>query len=126
MMETAHPDTLLSVENVIRHFGGIKAVDGCSLEVARGSITGLIGPNGAGKTTLFRCITGFEHLDSGTVRFKGENITGLPPNRIFLKGMTRSFQITKQLNNMTVLENVLLAAGNEAGESVWNNLWNRR
>lgn len=116
---------LLEVVEVRKHFGGVRAVDGSSLRVMEGTITGLIGPNGAGKTTLFRCITGFLPLDGGEVRFAGERIDGLSPDRIFRRGMVRTFQITKQLERMTVLENVLVAARGQLGERALANLWRR-
>lgn len=114
---------ILNVENLKKHFGGVKAVDGCDLEVEAGTITGLIGPNGAGKTTTFRCITGFHKPDSGIVKLKGKEISGLPPHAIFQNGLCRTFQLTRQLEKMTVLENVMLAAKRQQGEVPWNNIF---
>ncbi len=88
---------ILTVDNVTRSFGGLRAVDGCSLSVREGSITGLIGPNGAGKTTLFNVITGFLKPTSGRIIFRGERIDGLSPHRIFHKGVVRTFQIPHEL-----------------------------
>jgi branched-chain amino acid transport system ATP-binding protein len=97
---------LLEVDGLTKHFGGIVAVDNCSFEVAEGSITSLIGPNGAGKTTAFNLITGTIPRDAGTIRFDGENISSFPPHRITRRGISRTFQITRALGDMTVLENL--------------------
>ncbi len=116
-------ETVLAAKNIKKYFGGIKAVDDVTLTIDDGDITGLIGPNGAGKTTTFKCITGFEKIDTGEVWLKGERIDGLPPYKIFHKGLSRTFQITKQLEKMTVLENLMLACKEQLGEIVWNNLF---
>jgi len=108
-------DALLSVENLRKRFGGIVALDGVSVDVEQG-ITGLIGPNGAGKTTLFDCITGFLEPDSGRVRFDGEDITGDRPATLAQHGLVRSFQIPRELESMTVRENLLLSTPNQYGE----------
>jgi branched-chain amino acid transport system ATP-binding protein len=113
------PPPILAVENVTRSFGGLRAVNNCSLEVAEGGITGLIGPNGAGKTTLFNTITGFLKPDSGRITFQGQRIDGLPPHSIFHKGLVRTFQIPRELKSMTVLENLMLVPPNQSGESLW-------
>lgn len=97
---------LLEVDGLTKHFGGIVAVDNCSFEVEEGSITSLIGPNGAGKTTAFNLITGTIPRDAGTIRFDGENISSFPPHRITRRGISRTFQITRALGDMTVLENL--------------------
>jgi branched-chain amino acid transport system ATP-binding protein len=110
---------ILSVRNVRKYFGGIKAVDGISLDVAPNSITGLIGPNGAGKTTLFNVISGFYKPDSGEIIFKGERIDGLTLHETFKKGLCRTFQISRELKLMTVLENVMLPPPHQMGESLW-------
>lgn len=110
------------MEDVTKAFGGVRAVNGCSLEVERGSITGLIGPNGAGKTTLFNLVTGFIRPDSGRILFDGERIDGLPSHSIFRKGLVRTFQIPRELKSMTVIENLMLVPSGQAGEKVWNPL----
>ena len=100
---------LLSAQNISRSFGGLKALNVCNLEVEKGSITGLIGPNGSGKTTLFNVITGYVRADSGTVTFDGNDITGSEPDKVFAKGIGRTFQLTRIFGRMTVLENMLVA-----------------
>jgi ABC-type branched-subunit amino acid transport system ATPase component len=97
----------LEVRDLHKDFGGIKAVNGCSLRIPAGKISGLIGPNGSGKTTTFNLLTGVIRPDSGEVFFKGENIAGLKPYQIFAKGITRTFQITRIYREMTVFENML-------------------
>ncbi len=111
---------ILTVENVSKAFGGLQAVDRADLEVAEGSITGLIGPNGAGKTTLFNLVSGFIKPDSGRITFQGERIDGLPPHQVFRRGLVRTFQIPRELGGMTVVENLMLVPGEQAGESLWN------
>ena len=107
---------ILTVEDVHLSFGGIRAVNGATFSVREGSITSLIGPNGAGKTTLFNCITGFYKPEAGQITFRGESIFGLPPYAITRKGMVRTFQITKALSAMPVIDNMLLAAPHQPGE----------
>jgi neutral amino acid transport system ATP-binding protein len=107
---------LLEVRDVVKHYGGIAALDGASLDVEERSITGLIGPNGAGKTTLFNIISGFRRSESGTVRFGGERIDRRSPDRVARSGLVRTFQQTKALTRMTVLDNMLLAAQRQPGE----------
>jgi branched-chain amino acid transport system ATP-binding protein len=109
-------DPLLVVEDVSKRFGGVRAVDGATLDVAPGSITALIGPNGAGKSSLFNVVTGFERAERGSVRFDGRSIYRLPPHAIARRGLVRTFQLTKTLSVMTVLENMLLAAKDHPGE----------
>ena len=109
-------ETLLSVEGVSKRFAGVVAVDAATFTVARGSITALIGPNGAGKSTLFNVVTGFEHGDGGDVRLDGKSVYGASPHSIARKGMVRTFQLTKALSVMSVLDNMLLAAPNHPGE----------
>jgi len=111
---------LLNVRDVVRDFGGLRAVDHCSLDVQPGTITGLIGPNGAGKTTLFNLITGFYRPDAGSVQFNGQDITGLPPHRIFHLGLCRTFQIPHEQQGMTVIENLMLVPPHQLGEKFWN------
>jgi branched-chain amino acid transport system ATP-binding protein len=113
---------ILSVQDLVKDFGGLRAVNHCTLEVKRGTITGLIGPNGAGKTTLFNLISGFYRPDSGRVYFDGDDITGLPPHRIFHKGLCRTFQIPREHKSMTVLENLMLVPPHQIGERFWNPL----
>lgn len=98
---------LLSVENVVKTFGGVRALDGCSLTVERGVCTGVIGPNGSGKTTLLNVINGFHKPDSGEIYLNGKRIDKLPPSTICRLGVGRVFQVTKLFNGMTVLENVM-------------------
>ncbi|MFP4135580.1 MAG: ABC transporter ATP-binding protein [Candidatus Acetothermia bacterium] len=108
-----------------KSFGGIQAVNNCSLSVEQGTITGLIGPNGAGKTTIFNLITGFHQPDSGRVYFKDEDITNLTPHEIFERNLFRTFQITREIQEMTVLENLMLIPRQQTGESLWNAWFNR-
>ena len=100
---------MLEVQDVVRTFGGVRAVDGATLAVERGSITGLIGPNGAGKSTLFNCISGFLRAQAGRVLLDGRRIDRRAPHRIARAGLVRTFQTPRTLARMTVLENVLLA-----------------
>jgi branched-chain amino acid transport system ATP-binding protein len=110
---------LLEVHDLSRSFGGLMALNHCSLSVAEGSITGLIGPNGAGKTTLFNVVTGFLKPTSGSITFAGQRIDGLPPHRVFRKGIVRTFQIPRELKSLTVLENLMLVPPEQAGEDFW-------
>lgn len=112
-------DILLDVQHLVKAFGGLRAVDDCSFTVERGSITGLIGPNGAGKSTAANLITGFLTADFGRVIFDGRDIARLPPHRIAQLGLTRTFQITRELERMTVTENLLAAPHHQLGESFW-------
>ncbi len=113
-------EPLLDIRDLVRDFGGLRAIDHCSLSVRRGTITGLIGPNGAGKTTLFNIITGFIRPDAGRVHFRGRDITNLPPYRIFQRGLARTFQIPREHHSMTVLENLMLVPAGQAGEHFWS------
>ena len=101
--------SLLEVQDVSKAFGGIQALDTCSISVEQGSITGLIGPNGSGKTTLFNVMTGYERVDSGQIRFQGEAITNTPPDKVFRLGIGRTFQLTRIFPRLTVLENMHVA-----------------
>ena len=112
----------LQVEGLRKEFGGITAVDDASFRVERGSLTGLIGPNGAGKSTTFNLITGMLDPDAGTVTFDGEDITGLEPHAIANRGLVRTFQIARELQDMTVLENMMLAPKGQRGESLWRSV----
>ena len=102
--------SLLEAQAVSKAFGGIRALDGCSVSVDEGSITGLIGPNGSGKTTLFNVMTGYERIDSGQVRFRGQAITNHSPDKVFRRGIGRTFQLTRVFARLTVLENMHVAA----------------
>ncbi|MFN6979774.1 MAG: ABC transporter ATP-binding protein [Gemmobacter sp.] len=116
---------MIVVEDLHKHFGGFRAVDGASIRIETGSITGLIGPNGAGKTTLFNCIAGRYVPTSGRVVMDGEDITGLTPHELFHKGLLRTFQIAHEFGSMTCRENLMMVPGGQAGESLWN-AWFRR
>ncbi|KAA9397341.1 ABC transporter ATP-binding protein [Haloarcula sp. CBA1130] len=109
---------LLEVDGLRKEFGGVVAVDGATFSVAEGSLTGLIGPNGAGKSTTFNCITGIHEPTGGRVTFDGQDITGLASYTLANRGLVRTFQIARELSDMTVLENVMLAPGGQVGESV--------
>ncbi|MEE9242985.1 MAG: ABC transporter ATP-binding protein [Mycobacterium sp.] len=111
-------DPILVVENVSRSFGGLKAVDVDHLEIQRGAITGLIGPNGAGKTTLFNLLTGFDRPDTGSWKIDGENLGRLYPHQVARRGVVRTFQLTKALARMSVLDNVRLGAQKQTGERI--------
>ena len=100
--------SILEVQELSKYFGGIRAVDRCSFTVEEGSITALIGPNGAGKTTVFNLISGLLRLDTGMIFFNGEQIDGLQPHQVTRKGIRRTFQITRDLTEMTVLENLVV------------------
>jgi neutral amino acid transport system ATP-binding protein len=108
--------TLLEVREVVRTFGGLRAVDGASLDVETGSVTALIGPNGAGKSTLFNVISGFLSAERGTVQFEGRGIERSPPHRIAQRGLVRTFQVPRTLTRMSVVDNVLVAATQHPGE----------
>src|SRR4029079_10657116 len=101
---------MLTVKDLSKRFGGLLAVDQASLEVPEGRIIALIGPNGAGKTTLFACIAGFLRPDGGRISFAGDDVTGLAPHRIAVRGMVRTFQITQPFARLTVLENIRVGA----------------
>ena len=101
---------ILRTEGICKAFGGVQALDGCIIEVAAGSITGLIGPNGSGKTTLFNVITGYDRPDAGEVWYAGVKITGSSPQRAFAAGIGRTFQLTRIFPRLTVLENMIVAA----------------
>lgn len=106
----------LSVRGLTKRFGGFVALDAASLDVPEGSITGLIGPNGAGKSTLFATVAGFLRPEAGTVLLRGEEVTGLPPWRLHRMGLARTFQIPRLFARMTVRENLMVAAPDQAGE----------
>jgi branched-chain amino acid transport system ATP-binding protein len=116
---------MISVQNLHKKFGAFRAVDGASLEIKTGSITGLIGPNGAGKTTLFNVIAGRLPPTSGRVKMDGRDITGLPPHELFHKGLLRTFQIAHEFGSMTVRENLMMVPENQSGETLWNTWFKR-
>jgi ABC-type branched-subunit amino acid transport system ATPase component len=119
-------DPLLSIRDIRKRFGGLAALDGISLDVPSGLVFGLIGPNGSGKTTLFNIVTGFVRPDTGTVRFEGQQVIGQPPHRIARLGLCRTFQATACPQRLTVMENMLLAAKDQTGESFVGLVFNRR
>lgn len=116
---------LLDVQHVSKHFGGVAALDDCSLSLRKGEVTGLIGPNGAGKTTLLNVISGLVKCDTGRVHFNGGDITTLPMHRVASLGLVRTFQIVRELGGLTVLENLLLAPVHQRGEAISGTLFNR-
>jgi branched-chain amino acid transport system ATP-binding protein len=111
---------MIRVEDLHMHFGGIRAVDGVTVSIAKGSITGLIGPNGAGKSTLFNVIAGLFPPTSGRVWLDGEEITGLPPHALFHKGLLRTFQIAHEFSTLTVRENLMMVPAQQPGEVLWD------
>jgi neutral amino acid transport system ATP-binding protein len=119
-------DEILVVRNVAKRFGGIRAVDGATLDVRRGSITALIGPNGAGKSSLFNVVTGFQRAERGEVYLDGESIYRKPAHAIARRGMVRTFQLTKTLAVMSVLENMMLATSGHPGEQIAGVVFRRR
>ena len=116
---------MIRVEDLHRHFGGFRAVDGASLTIDTGSITRLIGPNGAGKSTLFNVIAGDLAPTSGRVFMDGEDITGLPPHELFHKGLLRTFQLAHEFASMTVRENLMMVPGGQSGETIWKTWFQR-
>lgn len=116
MTDDRSSEAILEVGRLIKRFGGVNAVDGATFDVRRGSITALIGPNGAGKTTLFHLVTGFVRPDSGSLVYDGRDMFGKRPHQIAQAGMVRTFQITKSLAAMSVLDNMMLAAPAQPGE----------
>ncbi|KIN61080.1 Branched-chain amino acid ABC transporter, ATP-binding protein [Sulfitobacter noctilucae] len=117
---------MIVVDDLHKHFGGFHAVDGASLSIDRGSITGLIGPNGAGKTTLFNVIAGVLKPTSGKVFMDGEDITGVPPHDLFHKGLLRTFQIAHEFHSMSCRENLMMVPGGQSGETLWNTWFGRK
>ncbi|ARO14570.1 ABC transporter [Ketogulonicigenium robustum] len=116
---------MIVVHDLHKHFGGFRAVNGASLTIETGSITGLIGPNGAGKTTLFNVIAGRLPPTSGRVEMDGEDITGLSPHALFHKGLLRTFQIAHEFGSMTVRENLMMVPAQQTGETLWNTWFQR-
>lgn len=111
---------MIRVDNLHMHFGGIRAVNGASIEIAEGSITGLIGPNGAGKTTLFNVIAGHYTPTSGHVYLDGQEITGLKPHQLFHRGLLRTFQIAHEFSTLTVRDNLMMVPAAQMGEGLIN------
>lgn len=116
-------DPILIADRVSRNFGGLTAVDVEHLEVQRGAITALIGPNGAGKTTFFNLLTGYDKPNHGEWSFNGKNLKDIPPYRVAKLGMVRTFQLTKALYRLTVIQNMALAAKDQKGESLLRSLF---
>ena len=113
-------DLVIDVQGVTKRFGGLLAVNNCSLQVERGSVTGLIGPNGAGKSTLFNLVAGNIAPDSGKIIFDGKDVTGLKPYSLFGLGMLRTFQIAHEFSNMTALENLMVIPPGQPGENLFS------
>ena len=122
---TPKPDPILIADGIRRRYGGLTAVDVDHLEVQRGVITSLIGPNGAGKTTFFNLLCGFDRADEGSWTFEGRPANGVAPHVLARRGMVRTFQLTKALGRMTVLDNMLLAGSDQRGESALRSLVGR-
>ena len=120
---SAKPDPILIADHITRTFGGLTAVNVAHLEIQRGSITALIGPNGAGKTTFFNLLTGYDSPNSGSWTFNGLALNGVPPHKVARLGMVRTFQLTKALYRLTVLENMALGARGQKGESVFASIF---
>ncbi len=116
---------ILRVEDLHLHFGGLRAVDGASIAIRRGSITGLIGPNGAGKSTLFNVIAGLLPATSGRITLDGEDITGLPPHVLFRRGLLRTFQIAHEFGSLTVRDNLMMVPDAQPGERLWDAWFHR-
>jgi neutral amino acid transport system ATP-binding protein len=119
----AKPDPILIADKVQRHFGGLTAVDVDHLELQRGAITSLIGPNGAGKTTFFNLMTGFDEPNRGSWQFDGHDLHGVAAHKVARYGMVRTFQLTKALTRLTVMENMKLGATGQRGERMLTSLW---
>jgi len=109
---------MIVVKDVVKHFGGLAAVDGVNMEIKQGTITGLIGPNGAGKSTLFNLIAGNLNPESGSVYLDGEDVTGLKPHLLFSKGLLRTFQIAHEFQSLSVLDNLMMVPSLQIGESL--------
>jgi branched-chain amino acid transport system ATP-binding protein len=126
----AKPDPILVADKVVRRFGGLTAVNVDHVEIQRGAITALIGPNGAGKTTFFNLLTGFDKPDEGAWTFDGDAVQGVPAHKVARRGMVRTFQLTKALSRLTVIDNMRLGAVGQKGESFWRalipGLWHKQ
>ena len=119
-------NNLVKIESVVKTFGGLKALNDCSLEIKEKSITGIIGPNGSGKSTLFNVITGNLKADSGKITYNGNEITNKESHELFHQGILRTFQIAHEFTNMTVIENLMVVPGNQKGESLLYALMNKK
>ena len=119
----AKPDPIVVADEVSRLFGGLKAVDVDHVEIQRGSITALIGPNGAGKTTFFNLLTGFDRADTGRWTFNGTSLAGMPAYRVARLGMVRTFQLTKVLAKLSVIENMRIGATGQTGERLLRSMF---
>jgi branched-chain amino acid transport system ATP-binding protein len=122
---SSKPDPIVVADNISRQFGGLTAVNVKHLEIQRGAITALIGPNGAGKTTFFNLLTGYDSPNAGTWSFNGRKLNGIPPHKVARLGMVRTFQLTKALYRLTVMENMILGAPGQKGESIARSLFPR-
>jgi len=118
-------DILVKVQNMSKSFGGLKAIDNCSIEIKRNSITGIIGPNGSGKSTLFNLITGNLKPDEGHIFYNGSDITNQEPFELFNLGILRTFQIAHEFSNLTVIENLMMVPGNQLGENLITSIFLR-
>jgi len=116
---------LVKVENLNKSFGGLRAIDNCSIEIKENSITGIIGPNGSGKSTLFNLITGNLKPDNGSIFYNGIDITGKEPYELFNLGILRTFQIAHEFTNLTVIENLMMVPGNQLGEKLITSIFTR-
>ena len=117
--------SLVKVQNMNKSFGGLKAINDCSIEIKENSITGIIGPNGSGKSTLFNLITGNLKPDQGNVFYNGLEITGKEPYELFKLGILRTFQIAHEFSNLTVIENLMMVPGNQLGENLITSIFSR-
>ena len=111
---------MITLKNISKSFGGLQAVRNVSIEIKKGTITGLIGPNGAGKTTLFNIIAGFYKADSGSITLDSQDISGLRSDELFEKGLLRTFQIAHEFENLTVRENLMMVPSRQSGENIFN------
>ncbi|GIF05817.1 ABC transporter ATP-binding protein [Actinoplanes siamensis] len=115
-------DPILVADSVVRRFGGLTAVNVGHVEIQRGAITALIGPNGAGKTTFFNLLTGFDRPDEGKWEFNGKSLAGVPAHQVARQGMVRTFQLTKALSRLSVIDNMRLGGTGQRGEKFWQSL----
>jgi len=126
MSKKEHFDTILEVKDLIKSFGGLKALNGVTLSIEEGGLFGLIGPNGSGKTTLFNCIAGVFEPEAGEIWFRGERIDGLKPYEIYQKGVVRTFQVPRLFFKLPVIDNILIASRNQIGDRAMNVFLKRR